>query len=87
MNSIQDEIIQQAADNMAKEIDREILWGFLESNGWVRVIIPLNSATMFRDDITGWLDQNCKNPYETNGRDYLFKEQQDANWFVMRWLS
>ena len=79
--------MEEAATNLAREIDREILWSMLEGMGWIRVILPVDSSTMFKSHIKLWLDSNCKNPYETNGRDYLFEEEQDANWFKLRWMS
>lgn len=71
---------------MAREIDREILWGMLEGIGWTRVMLPKLVDNMHAIDITYWLDGNCKNSYERHGRDFLFESIQDANWFKLRWL-
>lgn len=82
-----DRMIDHAAEGLAREIDREVLWGMLENMGWTRVIIPIRSSNVFTQDITGWARDNCKFPYETDGRDFLFENDKDAMWFKMRWLS
>lgn len=82
-NSIQDEIIEKAGQEMAREIDREILWGFLEELGWIRVMINRN----FNLEINEWLVHHCKNAYERHNRDFIFEDSKDANWFKLRWLS
>jgi len=36
-------------------------------------------------DIIVWLENNCKKAYERNGRDFIFEDTKDANWFILRW--
>ena len=36
-------------------------------------------------EIIVWLEGNCKKAYERNGRDFIFEDKRDANWFVLRW--
>jgi hypothetical protein len=36
-------------------------------------------------EIIVWLEHNCKKAYERNGRDFIFENERDANWFVLRW--
>lgn len=75
--------IDQAAAAMAREIDREILWGMLEGMGWTRVMIPFNNNI----HINLWVADNCKGAVEYHDRDYIFEDSKDANWFILRWLS
>jgi hypothetical protein len=37
-------------------------------------------------DITYWLEENIKNPFERNGRDFLFEDSKDATMFILRWV-
>lgn len=78
---------EQAAKQMADDIDREILWGMLEGMGWVRVMLPTLVDNHNAIDITYWLEDNCKESFERSGRDFIFKNTKDANWFKLRWGS
>jgi hypothetical protein len=82
---LQDEMIGQAGKEMAREIDREVLWGMLEGLGWTRVMLPRLIDNNHAVDITHWLAANCKHSFERSGRDFIFESQQDANWFKLRW--
>ena len=85
--TIEDEIMQKMAEQMSTEVDREILWGMLEGMGWTRVLLPKLIDNHHAIDITYWLEENCRNPFERNGRDFIFESQKDANWFMLRWMS
>jgi len=77
------ESIDEAGRAMAREIDREILWGMLEGIGWTRVMIPFNNTI----HINLWASKHCKGAFEFYNRDFIFEYEQDANWFKLRWLS
>jgi hypothetical protein len=83
--TIEEEMIERAGAEMAREIDREVLWGMLQGIGWIRVMIPRLIDNNHAVDITHWLALNCKDAYERNGRDFIFENERDANWFVLRW--
>lgn len=79
------EMIEAKSKEMADEIDREVLWGMLEGIGWTRVILPRLVDNNHAIDITYWLKENCKKPFERRGRDFIFESAKDANWFMLRW--
>jgi hypothetical protein len=83
--NIQDEMIEFKAKQLSDEIDREVLWGMLQGIGWTRVMLPRLIDNNHAVDITHWLALNCKNSFERNGRDFIFENERDANWFVLRW--
>jgi len=87
MQTLEDEIADKLGSNMAREIDREILWGMLEGIGWHRVMLPTLGNAYMAVDIVIWLEENCKNSYERNGREFIFESVKDANWFKLRWGS
>lgn len=87
MKSLEDQMLEQAGKEMAREVDREILWGFLTELGWQRVMLSRLQDNKHAIDIRVWLDENCKHAYQTSGRDFIFENQQDANWFILRWMS
>jgi hypothetical protein len=86
-DSLEQEILNKTGNAMAREIDREILWGMLEGLGWTRVMLPKLIDNNHAVDITHWLAINCKHPFERSGRDFMFESQQDANWFILKWMS
>jgi len=85
-DTLEQEIINETDNAMAREIDREILWGMLEGMGWTRVMLPTLGNGEQAVEIIVWLEDNCKHAVERNGRDFMFESQQDANWFKLRWL-
>jgi len=85
--TIEEEMIERAGKEMAREVDREVLWGMLQGIGWHRVMLPRFVDNHHAIDITNWLADNCKQAFERNGRDFLFESSKDANWFKLRWMS
>jgi hypothetical protein len=83
--NIENEILINAAKEMLQDVDREILWHMLQEMGWHRVMLPRLIDNHHAIDITYWLEDNCRNPYECSGRDFLFENIKDANWFKLRW--
>lgn len=87
MNStLQDEIMTGIAKRMSDDIDREVLWGMLKGIGWTRVMLDRLQDNKHAIDITLWLEENIKNPFERNGRDFIFEDPKDASMFILRWI-
>lgn len=84
---LQEQILEAKAREMAHEIDREVLWGMLESLGWIRVMLPVFDSTKRYTDVVEWTTINCKHGFEQHKRDYIFENEKDAMWFKLRWLS
>ena len=83
--TLEEEIINKAGKEMAREIDREILWGLFEGIGWTRFKISRLTDNMHAVDISFWLDENCKGQFERNGAEFLFEDSKDAVLFMLRW--
>jgi hypothetical protein len=83
--TLEEEIINKAGNAMAREIDREVLWGMLKELGWIRVMLPNPVPPWQAAEIIVWVRTHCKNAHEQNGRDFLFEDAKDANWFILRW--
>jgi hypothetical protein len=86
MKSIEQEIADKMGNDMAREIDREVLWGMLKGIGWTRVMLDRLQDNKHAIDITIWLEENIKNPFERNGRDFIFEDPKDATMFILRWV-
>lgn len=85
MKTLEEEIINKAGKEMAREIDREVLWGMLKDIGWHRVILDRFTDNNHAVDITYWLAANCKNSFERSGADFIFESEVDAVNFTLRW--
>ena len=83
--TLEEELIEKAGTEMAREIDRDVLWGMLEGIGWHRVMLPRFIDNNHAIDIGYWLIDNCKESFERSGADFIFESQKDANWFKLRW--
>jgi len=86
MKSVEQEIADKIGNDMAREIDREVLWGMLKGMGWTRVMLDRLQDNKHAIDITIWLEENVKNPFERNGRDFIFEDSKDATMFILRWV-
>ena len=82
---LEKEIIEQAGNRMAAEIDFTILSDMLCSIGWTKVVLrPMAwEASCAVDE---WTAINTKGNFETMGLVWVFERPEDANWFTMRWL-
>jgi hypothetical protein len=83
--TLEDEVINKMGADLAREIDKEVLFGMLESIGWTRVLIPMLKTREEYDELIEWLATYCKNPYERRGSDVIFEDGKDANWFILKW--
>ena len=83
--TLEEEIINKAGKEIAREIDREILWGLFEGIGWTRFKISRLTDNNHAVDISYWLDVNCEGKVERNGAEFLFEDSKDAVLFMMRW--
>jgi hypothetical protein len=82
---LEQEMIEQAGNRLAAEIDFTILSDMLCSIGWTKVVLrPMVwEASCAVDE---WTALNTKGNFETMGLVWVFERPEDANWFVMRWL-
>ena len=79
-------VLDSAANELQQAIDREILWGIMETFGYTRVKLERFDNNKHAVDIAYWLADNCRAEYQQIGSEFLFESQQDANWFKLRWL-
>jgi hypothetical protein len=83
--NIQEEILEELGTKMQSAVDREILWGILIGMGWTRVKLSRFVDNHHAVDITYWLDEHVKNPFEREGADFIFENSQDALVFILKW--
>ena len=84
--SILDEYLDEAATQVAKDIDAEVLRSMFKESGWHEVVLqPMTWEHGDRIDI--WVNQNIKGNHWTYGLVWLFEDEREANWFSLRWLG
>ena len=88
-SDLQDQILTKIAKKMQEEIDDLTLWALecasLKEQGWTRVILSYPNSNKNAVDIMCWLEDNCKESHERNGRDFMFESEKDAVNFILRW--
>ena len=85
MVNLEDEIISKMAEDLCNEIDFQILADMLCSIGWRKVVLkPMAWEDGYAVD--AWTAQNVKGNFETMGLVWVFEQEEDANWFALRWL-
>ncbi len=83
--TLEEELLDKAGKEMAREIDREVLWGMLKDIGWRRVMLDRFTDNNHAVDITHWLAEHCKHAFERRGADFIFESEVDAVNFILRW--
>ena len=81
--NITEEIVNQVADQMAKDIDTLVLMSAL---GWTSVKLNRFQNGKEAVDIIEWIDNNCTGEWKNLSTRYIFEKKQDAEWFSLRWL-
>jgi hypothetical protein len=80
--NISEEIVNQVADQMSKDIDTLVLMSAL---GWTSVKLDRFRNGTEAVDIIDWLDANCTGEWKNLSTRYIFEKKQDAEWFILRW--
>jgi len=83
--NLQEELIEKAGKRMADEIDFEVLCSMLKELGWKKIVLrPMTWEDGY--ELDAWTAKHVKGNFETMGLVWIFEDQEDANWFALRWL-
>lgn len=78
---IEQELSLILAKEIQEEIDSAVIINLLIGLGWHLVSIDTNPP-----ELQEWVDINIKHEYKTFQSRWIFENQQDANWFALKWL-
>lgn len=86
----QQKVFEQMSSRAAKEItddiDFEVLTSVFIESGWIKVVLkPMSWEHGY--EVDSWVEKNIKNPFQTRGLVWVFKDPKEANWFKLRWLG
>lgn len=79
---LETEVLTRIADDMAKEIDYNMLVDLLN---WTRVELPPFDSRYSAVDIADWCTDNCTGKFMNFGVKFAFEKSKDAEWFILRW--
>lgn len=79
---ISDEVTNELAKILKKEIDNEIMRSIMEVRGWFRVEIK-NTRFITPE----WCNTYIKGKYRCVGHCWYFEDQKDYLYFVLKWLD
>lgn len=83
-NILEKEIIEYKAREMQKEIDFEIMSGFLIETGWKKVVLrPMTHE--HGDAIDQWTAASVKGNFKTMGLVWIFEDPKEATLFSLKW--
>lgn len=85
VKSVEDEIADAMAKEIAKEIDDGIIATILIETGWTAVQFHYKD-NYHANDVGFWLLENCKGKWKRLGSDLIFEDVKEAEWFILRWL-
>lgn len=86
-SNLEDEVTTELSEQLAAEIDREILWGFLIGAGWAKVELGRFQNNNHAIDIRIWIEENTKGKFLQSGARFLFEDPRDATMFALRWYD
>ena len=79
----EDEIAEQIAREMQKEIDGDIMASVLKQIGWVAIDVAFKDKRQV-NQVNSWLQENCQGQYRRLNTTLLFEKTQDAEWVSLR---
>jgi phage host-nuclease inhibitor protein Gam len=82
MMTLEEQITQNLAREMAEQMDFDILADLLD---WTRVEIPGANIEVLADAVLKWLDKHCHNEYIRHKQSFMFKDPKDASHFILKW--
>lgn len=86
-SSLQDEMLEQSARQLAEDIDAEIMRQLLKETGYHEVVLDWVMTHEVSQEVDAWVEQKSKGNYWNRGLVWLFESETDAMWFKMRWMS
>ena len=97
--SLQDDIIDRVADDMARKIDKDLLddmmIAVLKDEGWIETKVNPAYTDMAIDSgkyeewyskTAEWIHINAQGDYKLIKGQWLFEDPRDATMFILRWL-
>ena len=82
--NIEEEFINNAAENLSKSIDFDIICDVFAPMGYAVVKIEYGPDKKWVD-VFAWADSNCVSEFQEHNGKWLFAQAKDATMFMLRW--
>ena len=83
--NLKESYIDDAAKQLADDIDFEVLSSIMIESGWAKVV--LNPMTWEQGlEVDYWCETEVKGKFMNRGLVWVFEDPKEANWFTLRWL-
>jgi len=82
--SVEDEIMNVMAIDLAKELDESLMATILTETGWIGVEFYFKSNE-HAVDVRTWLYATCTGEHKRLANMFVFEKAQDAEWFILKW--
>ena len=83
--SLEQEIADNLAKEISKEIDNGIMLSLLVGSGWVEVKFSYRD-TNHEVDVMSWVENHCKKKqWMRLNNSFAFSKNEEAEWFILRW--
>ena len=82
--NIEEELLHDAGEAMAKSIDFDILCDMLIPLGYTMVKVEYSPERKWID-VMSWVDENCSGRFQEHNGKWLFARPKDATMFTLRW--
>ena len=75
------------AEHLKKQIDHEVVCNLLKETGWT--LVPCTIEEKYSDELNTWMSENIKHKFQGDCEFsiWAFENENDANWFSLRWSS
>lgn len=82
---LEDKILEDAAKEIQKEIDWQVLKDLLVETGWVKVELTSKWLPCTGIELDDWRKKNLTGRWYANDNIWIFEKAEDAVLFTLRW--
>lgn len=82
---LMEEMAKETAKQIQEQIDFQIIADMLVTMGWTKLKFSPHQDEKVAADIKFWLNHHCKGKCKSLDDTWLFENEKDAMWFMLRW--
>lgn len=83
--SLMEQVAAETAKQIQEQIDFQIIADMLVQMGWIKLTFSPYQDEKTAADIKFWLKHHCKGKCKSLDDTWLFENEKDAMWFMLRW--
>lgn len=83
--TLEEEIQYKLSNQIAKDIDFQILAEMLVNSGWTKVVLQRGALPCTGPELHEWRQRNLKGEWKAHNNVWVFEKAEDAVVFTLRW--